>query len=52
MELGLCCHNADDVNLLVEKVNILKRNPEALWVASKEAGQEINTEKTKYMLSH
>jgi hypothetical protein len=41
---------ADDVNLLGEKINITKKNAEALLDASKEIGLEVNSEKTKYML--
>jgi hypothetical protein len=42
---------ADDVNLLGENINILKKNAEALLDASKEIGLEVNCEKTKYMFT-
>jgi hypothetical protein len=38
--------SANDVNLLDKNMNIT----EALLDASKEVGQEVNTEKAKYML--
>jgi diphthamide synthase subunit DPH2 len=37
---------ADDVNILGERVHTVKKNTEALVVSSKEAGLEVNTEKT------
>jgi hypothetical protein len=44
---------ADDVNILRDKIDIIKKNIETLIDASKEVGPEVNTQKTKYMwLSH
>ena len=41
---------ADDVNILGESVHTIKENAEALIVASKEIGLEVNVDKTKYMV--
>jgi hypothetical protein len=41
---------ADDVNLLDDNIDVMKKNMETLTDASKEVGLEVNTEKTKYML--
>jgi hypothetical protein len=42
---------ADDINLLGDEINTKSKNTEALIDASKEVGLEVNTEKTKYMLT-
>ena len=41
---------ADDVNILGGRVHTIKENAEALIVASKENGLEVDADKTKYMV--
>jgi hypothetical protein len=41
---------ADDVNLLGDNIDTIKKNTQTLIYASKEVGLEVNSEKTKYML--
>jgi hypothetical protein len=41
---------ADDVNLLGDNTDAIKKNMETLIDASKEVGLEVNTEETKFML--
>jgi hypothetical protein len=40
----------DDINLLGDNIDIIKKNEKELIDASKEVDVEVNTEKTKYML--
>ena len=41
---------ADDVNILGGRAHTVKENAEALLVATKETGLEVNGDKTKYMV--
>ena len=41
---------ADDVNILGGRVHTVKENAEALGVATKETGLDVNADKTKYMV--
>jgi hypothetical protein len=41
---------ADDVNLLGDNIDTIEKNTETIFEVSKEAGIEINVQKTKYML--
>jgi hypothetical protein len=41
---------ADDVNILGGSVHTVRENAEALVVATKEIGLDVNTDKTKYMV--
>ena len=41
---------ADDVNILGGSVHTVKENAEALVVATKGIGLEVNADKTKYMV--
>jgi hypothetical protein len=41
---------SDYVNILEESVQCVKENVEALVVANKEIGSEVNADKTKYMV--
>jgi hypothetical protein len=40
---------ANDVNLLGDNINNIKKNTENITAASKEISLEVNTEKSKYM---
>jgi hypothetical protein len=41
---------ADDVNISGGSIHTIRKNKEALVIASKEIGLEVNAEKTKYMV--
>jgi hypothetical protein len=41
---------ADDLNLLDDNLDTIKKNTETLIDASKEVGLDIDAEKTKYMV--
>jgi hypothetical protein len=41
---------ADDVNILGGSIHTIRKNTEALLIASKDIGLEVNAEKTKYMV--
>jgi hypothetical protein len=43
-------HADDDDNVLGRSVHTVKKNAEALVVASKEIGLEVNADKPKYMV--
>ena len=38
-----------NVNIFSRSIHTIKKNTEALVIASKESGLEVNAEKTKYM---
>jgi hypothetical protein len=42
--------NADDVNILGGSVHTVKESTDALVVASKEVGLEVNADKSKYIV--
>jgi hypothetical protein len=41
---------ADDFNILGGRIHTIRKNTEALLIASKEIGLEVNADKTKYMV--
>jgi hypothetical protein len=43
---------ADDVSLLLDNINTIKKKTDSLIDASKEVGLEVNTEKTKYIVTY
>jgi hypothetical protein len=42
--------DSDDVNILGGSIHTIKKNTEALVIASKEISLEVNAETTKYMV--
>jgi len=40
----------DDIDILGGSIHTIKKNSEALVIASKEIGLEVNSDKTKYMV--
>jgi hypothetical protein len=42
--------NADNMNLLGDNIDTMKKSTQNLIDTSEEVGLEVNTEKTKYML--
>jgi len=44
--------HADDVNILAARVHTINENTEALIVASKKIGLEVNADKTKYVVMY
>jgi hypothetical protein len=43
---------ADDVNMVGENTNTIRKDKEALLKTNREAGLEVNTDKTKYMVMY
>jgi hypothetical protein len=41
---------ADDVSILIDNIDTIKKNTQTLIDASKEVGLEVNAEQSKYML--
>jgi hypothetical protein len=53
LKLNVICQflaYADDVHILGGSVHTVKENAEALVVATRESGLEVNVDKTKYMI--
>ena len=49
-QVKLLWRNADDVKILGGSAHTVKENAEALLVATREIGLEVNADKTKYMV--
>jgi len=43
--------HANDANILGRSIHTIKKNTEALVIASKEIGLEVNADKTKYSVA-